>query len=376
MSDIKKNNGELLSFTLPDSGVKIDLMYADKMFWFSQKQISELFEVTVPTVNYHLKQLSKIIDLQKDSVIRKFLITASDGKNYQTNFYHLDFVITVGMRINSQRANRFKTWSAQKLREYILTKRRTVSQQLPPATSDSNSVMVGDALIHCRLSGRGNTHAIVFLHGNGEDLHIFDPQVRYFSQYYMTVAIDTRGHGQSTRGTAPFNFYTFAADLIAVLDALKIDQAHLVGFSDGAITALHAALIAPERIASMVLLGANYNSKGFRLITRLQIWLVYVWLSITSLFSAKIRKRKEIWGLMVYHPNLSLKEIIRINLPALIITGEHDLVSQRQNDEISQAITGSERLIIPHGNHFWMLKQPEVLNQCVMDFLQKPSSFF
>jgi pimeloyl-ACP methyl ester carboxylesterase len=228
-----------------------------------------------------------------------------------------------------------------------------------------------DALIHCELSGPENAPVLVFLHGNGEDLHIFDPQIRYFSTYYKIVAVDTRGHGKSTRGIASLNFHTFAADLIAVFDALQIDKAHITGFSDGAITALHTALIAPERIESMILLGANYNTKGLRLFARLQISLVYVLLSAISPFSAKLRKRKEIWGLMVHHPNLAIKDIARITAPALVITGQNDMVSQRQNDELSQAIAGSERMIIPKGNHFWMLSQPETLNACVMDFLYK-----
>ena len=224
-------------------------------------------------------------------------------------------------------------------------------------------------MIHCVISGREDTVALVFLHGNGEDLHIFDKQIQYFSQYFRTVAVDTRAHGLSTRGTAPFNFYTFAADLIAVLDALHIEKAHIAGFSDGAIIALHTALIAPKRIASMVLLGVNYHPKGLRIIPRLQIRLAYACLSTASLFSAKIRKRKEIWGLMVHQPNLTVEEVSRIKTPALIVTGEKDMVSQRHNDEISCAIAGSKRLIIPKGNHFWMFAKPEVLNKCVMEFL-------
>jgi len=224
-------------------------------------------------------------------------------------------------------------------------------------------------MIHCDISGHENIVALVFLHGNGEDSHIFDPQIRYFSHDYMTVTVDTRAHGLSTRGTSPFSFYTFAADLIAVLDALHIEKAHIVGFSDGAITALHAALTTPERVASMVLLGANYHPKGVRLIPRLQIWLVYSWLSAASLFSTRIRKRKEIWGLMVHQPNLNIDELSRINVPTLVVTGEKDMVSQRHNDELSRTIAGAKRLIIPKGNHFWMFAKPDMLNQCVMDFL-------
>ena len=243
------------------------------------------------------------------------------------------------------------------------------SQQLHAAESYSRDIASDNALIHCEISGNENVPALVLLHGNGENLHIFDSQIQYFSQYYKVIAVDTRGHGQSTRGTAQFNFYTFATDLIAVLDAFKIAKAHIVGFSDGAITALHMALIAPKRIESMILLGANYNYKGLKFISRCQILLEYFYLSVASLFSAKIRERKEIWGLMALQPNLTIEEISSITVPTLIITGENDMVSQRQNDQINDAIAGSRRLIIKDGNHFWMFKQPETFNKCVMEFL-------
>jgi pimeloyl-ACP methyl ester carboxylesterase len=236
--------------------------------------------------------------------------------------------------------------------------------------SGSRRIPSGNALIHCEISGCEHAPAIIFLHGNGEDLHVFDPQIRYFSQYYRTIAVDTRAHGQSTRGTEPFNFHAFAADLLVVLDALHIEKAHITGFSDGAIIALHAALIAPERVASMVLLGANYNPKGLRRIPRLQIWWVYAWLSTASFFSAKMRQRKEIWGLMVHQPNLTIAELSRIAVPTLVVTGENDMVSQRHNDEISHAIAGAKRLIIPGGDHFWMFAKPGTLNHCIMEFLQ------
>ena len=227
-----------------------------------------------------------------------------------------------------------------------------------------------DALIYCECAGDVEAPALILLHGNGEDHHIFDAQIRYFSHYFRTIVIDTRGHGKSTRGTAPLNFQTLTNDLADVFEALQIDKAHIVGFSDGAITALHLALSHPELISTMILLGVNYNPKGLRLIPRLQIRFGYIWLSIVSLFSEKVRKRKEIWSLMVGQPNLTIDLLSRITAPTLIVTGENDMVSQRHNDEIHRAISGSQRLIIPNGNHFWMFKQPEVLNQYIMDFLK------
>jgi len=240
---------------------------------------------------------------------------------------------------------------------------------LYPTETISKFIPTGDALIHCEIFNREEAATLVFLHGNNENLHIFDPQIRYFSAYYGTVAIDTRAHGLSTRGSAPFNFYTFADDLISVLNALHIEKAHIVGFSDGAIIALHLALTAPERIESMVLLGANYHPKGLRWIIRLQLWLVFIGLSLASLFSAKMRQRKEIWSLMIHQPNLTIAELSQIAAPTLVVSGENDMVSQSHNDEISRAIAGSKRLIIPKEDHFWMFTKPEALNQCVMEFL-------
>ena len=247
---------------------------------------------------------------------------------------------------------------------------------IQPATSDNDnqknhslSIPSNDALLHCEISGSEDAPALLFLHGNGENLHIFDHQIRYFSQFFRTIAVDTRAHGLSTRGTAQLNFETFAADLLALLDTLQIGKAHIVGFSDGAITALHAALLAPERISSMVLLGVNYNTKGLKRIVRFQIMLAYAWLSAASIFSTAKRQRKETWGLMVHHPNLTIEELSHIKIPTLVVTGEKDMVSQRHNDEISRAIAGSKRIIVQGGDHFWMFQQPEMFNRVVMDFL-------
>jgi len=91
--------------------------------------MAQLFDVDVRTVNEHLKNIFKSGELQEDSVIRKFRITAADGKNYNTNFYNLDVIISVGYRVNSVRATQFRQWATQVLREfaikgYVLDKKR------------------------------------------------------------------------------------------------------------------------------------------------------------------------------------------------------------------------------------------------------------
>jgi len=94
--------------------------YEQETFWLSQKKMAELFGVDVRTVNEHLQNVFKTNELDKDSVIRNFRITAADGKNYDTQFYNLDAIIAVGYRVNSHEATRFRIWATQTLREYII----------------------------------------------------------------------------------------------------------------------------------------------------------------------------------------------------------------------------------------------------------------
>lgn len=118
-SDYQPNNGELILYQTPEGAVRIEVAYEDETFWLSQKRMSELFGVEVNTVNYHLKEIFKTGELDENSVIRKIRITADDGKDYLTNLYNLDAIISVGYRVNSVSATRFRIWATQTLREFI-----------------------------------------------------------------------------------------------------------------------------------------------------------------------------------------------------------------------------------------------------------------
>ena len=104
---IRNSTAEFLIFTSQEGKNQIEVRYENGTIWLTQKLIAELFSVSVPTINEHLKNIFESNELQKDSVIRKFLTTASDGKKYDTLFYNLDAIISVGYRVNSKRATQF-----------------------------------------------------------------------------------------------------------------------------------------------------------------------------------------------------------------------------------------------------------------------------
>jgi hypothetical protein len=111
---------KILLYTSPGGDIRVDVYVEDETVWLTQKSMAELFGVEVNTVNYHLKEIFKSLELQEDSVIRKIRITAGDGKNYNTNFYNLDAIISVGYRVNSSKATQFRMWATKTLKEYIV----------------------------------------------------------------------------------------------------------------------------------------------------------------------------------------------------------------------------------------------------------------
>ena len=119
----KKSNaptGEIILYSSEDGQVKVEVVFQDETVWLSQKKMAELFNVEVHTINYHLKEIFSSSELDEKSVIRKIRITATDGKNYLTNFYNLDAIIAVGYRVNSYQATQFRIWATKVLREYII----------------------------------------------------------------------------------------------------------------------------------------------------------------------------------------------------------------------------------------------------------------
>jgi prophage maintenance system killer protein len=106
----------------------VEVLFEDDTVWLTQKQMAELFGVEVHTINYHLKKIFKSKELDDNSVIRKIRITASDGKEYETNFYRLDAIISVGYRVNSTRATQFRIWATRTLKEHLL-KGYTINQK-------------------------------------------------------------------------------------------------------------------------------------------------------------------------------------------------------------------------------------------------------
>jgi hypothetical protein len=110
----------ILLYQTSETDVNVEVTFLDENFWLSQKAMAQLFAVESNTITYHLKEIFKSNEIDKDSVTRKIRATASDGKNYNTLFYNLDAIIAVGYRVNSKQASQFRIWATKTLKEFII----------------------------------------------------------------------------------------------------------------------------------------------------------------------------------------------------------------------------------------------------------------
>lgn len=117
---IRNSTADFLIFTKQVGEDGIEVYYENETIWLPQKLMARLFDVNVRTISEHLQNIFASGELQEDSVIRKFRTTAADGKNYDTQFYNLDAIISVGYRVNSKRATEFRQWATQVLREFAV----------------------------------------------------------------------------------------------------------------------------------------------------------------------------------------------------------------------------------------------------------------
>jgi len=115
---IRNSTAEFLIFTTTNGQDTIEVKVEDETVWLTQKLIAKLFDVSIATINEHLKNIFKTNELEENSVIRKFRITASDGKNYNTKHYNLEVIISLGYRINSNKATEFRRWATEVLKTY------------------------------------------------------------------------------------------------------------------------------------------------------------------------------------------------------------------------------------------------------------------
>ncbi|CAG0930047.1 Non-heme chloroperoxidase [Thermoflexales bacterium] len=195
---------------------------------------------------------------------------------------------------------------------------------------------------------------------------------------YRVIVIDSRGHGRSTRDARPFSYEVMAGDVTAVMDTMRLKTAALVGWSDGACTALVLASKQPDRVAGVFFFACNMDPSGTkefvftpiigRCLSRHK--QDYAQLSATP---DRFDEFSEAVGLMQRtQPNYSADDLARISVPVTIVQSEYDEFIKREHAEyLARSIPGAEFIHLPGVSHFAPLQRPAQFNGVLLTFLGK-----
>lgn len=246
-----------------------------------------------------------------------------------------------------------------------------------PVPNDQGSIRHEGARIWYSTYGSGSP--VILLHGGLGHSGNWGYQVPALVESgYCAVLIDSRGHGRSTRDAQPFSYELMASDVLAVMDALLLERSALVGWSDGACTALILAAKAPSRAAGVFYFACNMDPSGlkpFEATPTLNRCFArhakdYAELSATPQEFKNFVEDISLMGRT--QPNYSTHDLAKISVPVLIVQSEHDEFIKREHAEyLARSIPNAEFALLNGVSHFAPLQSPRQFNAAILEFVAK-----
>lgn len=229
--------------------------------------------------------------------------------------------------------------------------------------------------------------ALYMLHGGMESRKSFEAQIPVFAEHFTVVAVDSREQGQSGNAPEQISYDLMAADLIALSAHLGHEKISVMGSSDGAITAMTAALEKPTLIEKLVLLGPNFHYASYPAETR-EFLATYEWDGNTdetrypgifiehyltghndlSGFGEKLQEMAQMW---TNNPTFTVSDLAEITAPTLVINGDREDIPLAHILDLYEAISNAELFIVPDGTHYSLQLKPDLVNSVMLDFLLK-----
>jgi pimeloyl-ACP methyl ester carboxylesterase len=222
--------------------------------------------------------------------------------------------------------------------------------------------------MYCEIYGAGRP--LLLIHGNNGSIKAFKKTIPYFAEKYRVIATDSRAQGKSKDNGPLLTFEMMADDEAALLDALHIDSAYVLGWSDGGIVALLLAMRHPEKVIKLAATGANIQPDA-------SAFQPGVWESGKKEYEAnkdksrKTEKERNDWKLFMLdwnQPNIPFADLQSIRCPSLIICGDHDVISIEHTVKIFQNIPRAELWVVPSSGHSTLIEHAPEFNAKVDEF--------
>lgn len=213
----------------------------------------------------------------------------------------------------------------------------------------------------------GQGEAVLLLHGNGEDSTIFEKQYSFLLNYFTVFAMDTRGHGKSDLSVENLTFQRITEDILKLMEKNKLHKVHIIGYSDGGNIGLYVAAHYPEKVRSLITLGANFEVDGLVESALQEIILEKEAILQISNENEKVKKLCII-NLMLDELLLTSEDLRKIRVPVLVLAGENDLIKKSQTKKIADLILKATYKFVPDGGHDFFITDPMSFEKIVKKF--------
>jgi pimeloyl-ACP methyl ester carboxylesterase len=244
-----------------------------------------------------------------------------------------------------------------------------------PKPAQSGTATVNGIKLWYATFGQGKP--VILLHGGLANANYWGHQVRALQPRYRVIVMDSRGHGRSTRDERPYDYDLMAADVIGLMDFLKIPKAAIVGWSDGAILGLEIAMQHPERVTKLFAFAANSDPSGLADTAKSPIFNAFIaraekeYQALSPTPAQYKRFLEQISKMWETQPNWTVENLRAITVPTWIVDADHDEAIKRENTEFMAAnISGAGLLLQPGVSHFSFIQDPEQFNRDVLHFLE------
>jgi pimeloyl-ACP methyl ester carboxylesterase len=241
-------------------------------------------------------------------------------------------------------------------------------------------VDVNDIKVYYEIYGEGEP--LLLLHGNSGSIKSGESQIPELSKHYKVIAVDSRAQGKSTDSNKEITYALMASDMNELIDKLKLESVYIVGWSDGGNIGLELAFAHPEKVKKLVTFGANYTYENFMAAPDSVVMdpndsLIIKTSAFLQMYKAGYDRippeiKKKLTDLTQKYPNFTKEQLKQIKIPALIVVGDHDLITLDQTIALFTSLPHSQLFIVPGATHFVPIEQSKLINSEVIKFLNTP----
>lgn len=247
-------------------------------------------------------------------------------------------------------------------------------------------VNVNDIKIYYEIYGEGQP--LLLLHGNSGSIENFIYQIPELSKHFKVIAVDSRAQGRTSDSDQEITYALMASDMSELIDKLKLGKVNVVGWSDGGNIGLELAYAHPEKVLKVVTFGANYSNENWMASADSVVMdpndpLILKTAEMLKKYSTSMRRlspdtlripiiKKKLEDLMKKYPNFTPDQLKTINVPFLIVAGDHDAINLNQTIALFTNLPKSQLYIVPHASHLVAAENPELINSAVIRFLKTP----